>query len=166
MSAGLAGGTMKKLVIYYSFSGNTRNISKQIARALKASIAEIHTVKTYPDDYDVLLGLGKKEVETGYMPQIVPLSVDVSKYDTIIIGTPVWWSSFAPAVKKMLASNHWKGKKVYTFATYTETFGHTGGDFKKALRGANIAPLFPIKYDDKKLVTPIPEIREWLKTIQ
>lgn len=157
---------MKKLVIYYSFSGNTRNIAKQIARALKASIAEIHTVKAYPDDYDVLLGLGKREVESGYMPQIVPLTVDISKYDTIIIGTPIWWSSFAPAMKKFLASNSWKGKKVYTFATYTETIGHVGSDFKKALRGASLEAPFGIKYDEKKLVTPIPEIRSWLSKIQ
>lgn len=157
---------MKKLVIYYSFSGNTRNIAKQIARALRASIAEIRTVKTYPDDYDVLLGLGKREVETGYMPQILPLSVDISKYDTILIGTPIWWSSFAPAVKKMMSGNSWKGKKVYTFATYTETLGHVGGDFKKALRGAQVEPVFGIKYEDKKLATPIPEIKAWLSKIQ
>lgn len=157
---------MKKLVIYYSFGGNTRNIAKQIARALKASLAEIHTVKSYTDDYDVLLGLAKREVESGYMPQIAPLSVDVSKYDTIIIGTPIWWSSFAPAIKKFLASHSWKGKKVYTFVTYDETIGHVGSDFKKALRGANLEAPFGIKYEDKVLVTPIPEIRAWLSKIQ
>ncbi len=156
---------MKKLVIYYSFDGNTRSIAKQIARALKASIAELRTVKSYPDDYDVLLGLAKREVESGYMPQILPLSVDISKYDVIVLGTPIWWSSFTPAVKKLLASNTWKGKKVYPFATYNDSVGHVGSDFKKALRGADMAPVFGIKYDEKKIVTPIPEIRAWLSKI-
>jgi flavodoxin len=157
---------MKKLVVYYSCGGNTRAIAKRIAKALRASIAEIHTVKSYPDDYDVLLGLGKREVESGYMPQIVPLSVDISKYDTIILGTPVWWSTYTPAVKKFMKGVNWKGKKVFPFTTYTDWIGHVGGDFKKSLRGAEIAPVFNIKYDEKTLVTSVPEIREWLKQIQ
>ena len=156
---------MKKLVVYYSFSGNTRAIAKRIARALKADIAEIRTVKLYPDDYDVLMGLGKREVETGYMPQIVPLSVDVSKYDTVLLGTPVWWGTYAPALRKFFLSVSWKGKKVYPFATNDKSLGHITGDLKKAMRGAVISPVFSIKFDEKTLVTPLEELKTWLSQI-
>lgn len=157
---------MKKLVVYYTCGGNTRAIAKRIAKAMRANIAEIRTVKSYPDDYDVLLGLGKREVATGYMPQIVPLSADLSKYDEIILGTPVWWSSLAPAVKKFIKETNWKGKKVYPFTTYSDWPGHVGSDLKKALRGANVAPVFNIKYDEKTLVTSVSEIKQWLLQIQ
>lgn len=153
---------MKKLVVYYSFSGNTRAIAKRIARALKADIAEIRTVKLYPDDYDVLMGLGKREVETGYMPQIVPLSVDASKYDTIVLGTPIWWGTYAPALRKFLSSISWKGKKVYPFATNDKSLGHISSDLKKATRGAILNPVFSIKFDDKTLVTPLEDLKNWL----
>ena len=56
---------MKKLVVYYSIGGNTRAVAERIARTLHADIVEIRTVKEYPDDYDVLVGLGQKEVESG-----------------------------------------------------------------------------------------------------
>ena len=59
---------MKKLVVFYSLSGNTRAVARRIARSLRADLMEIRTVKTYPDDYDVLLSLGEKEVKAGYMP--------------------------------------------------------------------------------------------------
>ena len=58
---------MKKLVVFYSLSGNTRAVARRIARALRADLLEIRTVKTYPDDYDVLLSLGEKEVKSGYI---------------------------------------------------------------------------------------------------
>ena len=91
---------MKKLVVYYSLGGNTRAVAKRIAQSLRADLMEIRTIKTYPDDYDVLLSLGEKEVKSGYMPQIAPLTFDANTYDTVIIGTPVWWYTYAPAVKK------------------------------------------------------------------
>ncbi len=153
---------MKRLVVYYSFSGNTRAMAKRIARALRADIAEIRTIKTYPDDLDVLLGLAKREIESGYMPQIVPLSVDASKYDVIVLGTPIWWNSFAPAVKKFASSISWKGKTVYPFSTNDKGAGHAQSDFKKALRGATFAPLLNLKFDEKTLLTPLSEINEWL----
>lgn len=37
-----------------------------------------------------------------FMPEIRPLGADMSRYDTIILGTPVWWYTFAPAVKTFL----------------------------------------------------------------
>ena len=116
---------MKKLVVFYSLSGNTRAVARRIARSLRADLMEIRTVKTYPDDYDVLLSLGEKEVKAGYMPQIEALLFDANKYDTVILGTPVWWGTYAPAVKKFLSAIKWKGKKVYPFATNGGELGHT-----------------------------------------
>ena len=156
---------MKKLVVYYSIGGNTRAIAKKVAQALKADIAEIRTAKTYPDDHDVLVSLGKKEVESGYIPQILPLSVNVDAYDTIIIGTPVWWYSFAPAVKTFLSRQKWKGKKVYPFATFGGWLGHTPSDVRKAMRGAEVAPVLSVKFEVATQLTPDSEIKEWIAQI-
>ena len=70
---------MKKLVVYYSLSGNTRAVARRIARTLRADLMAIRTVKSYPDDYDVLLSLGQKEIKSGYMPQIEPLAFDANR---------------------------------------------------------------------------------------
>ena len=157
---------MKKLVVYYSFGGNTRATARKIARALDADIAEIRTTKTYPDDYDVLLGLAKREVETDCIPPIYALPVDAQAYDTIILGTPVWWYTYAPAVKTFIKSIHWSGKKVYPFTTNGSKVGHTPSDFRKSLRGATVAPVFSVRFKEKEQVTPEHELNAWIATIQ
>ena len=157
---------MKKLVVYYSFGGNTRAVARKIAKALDADIAEIRTTKTYPDDMDVLLGLAKREVETECIPPIYNLAVDAQAYDTIILGTPVWWYTYAPAVKTFMKSIKWSGKKVYLFATSGGKLGHTPSDFRKALRGANVAPIFNVIHKDKVQETPEYQLNAWISTIE
>lgn len=156
---------MKKLVVFYSLSGNTRAVARRIARSLRADLMEIRTVKTYPDDYDVLLSLGEKEVKAGYMPQIDALQYDANQYDTVILGTPVWWGTFAPAVKKFLSLVKWKGKKVYPFATHGGDLGHTPSDLRKAMRGAQTAPVLGIRFENGIQISPAEEIKAWLSTI-
>ena len=157
---------MKKLVVYYSLGGNTRALARKIAQILGADILEIKTVKTYPDDYDVLVGLGQREVATGYIPQLKPYRIDYSKYDAVLIGSPVWWSTFAPAIRSYMSANKWKGINVYPFATNEGTLGHTPSDFRKVLRGANVSPVLNVKFDGNKMVTPESDIREWLALIK
>ena len=157
---------MKKLVVYYSLGGNTKRIAMKVARALRADIIEIQTVKDYPDDYDVLLGLGKKEVESGYLPQIRPMEIDLSKYGAILIGTPVWWSSLAPALNKFASNYQWKDVNVFPFVTHDGSIGRAVGDFKKTLRGANIAPLLNVKFDEKEQITPDSAILDWLLEVE
>ena len=157
---------MKKLVVYYSFGGNTRAVARRIAKEIGADIAEIRTVKSYPDDYDVLVSLGKKEVESGYVPQLYPLPVNVAEYDTVVIGTPVWWYTFAPAVKTFLKSVNWTGKTVYPFATNGGWLGHTPSDFRKALRGAKVGEILSVKFNEKTMLTHESAIVAWAETVK
>ena len=157
---------MKILVAYYSFGGNTKAIAEKVARSLRADVIEIKTVKDYPDDYDVLLSLAEKEVASGYIPALQPVAIDWDKYDAILLGTPVWWSSFAPAMKKFLTSYQWKGRAVYPFVTHGGTVGHVVGDFKKGLRGAQVGPTLSVKFEDNTQVTPNLAIEEWVSLIK
>lgn len=159
---------MKCLVLYYSLGGNTESVAVEIAKKLNADILKIETVKEYPDDYDVLLGLGKREVETGYQPQLNPFRIDFSKYDKIVIGSPVWWFSFAPAIKSLLSliKDAIKGKSVYPFATHGGAPGHVGSDFKRALKNANeIGQLLTVKFSETEQITPNIAIFDWIKGV-
>ena len=157
---------MKTLVAYYSFGGNTKAIAEKVARSLRADVIEIKTVKDYPDDYDVLLSLAEKEVASGYIPALRPVEIDWDKYDAVLLGTPVWWSSFAPAMKKFLSSYKWKGRVVYPFVTHGGTIGHVIGDFKKGLRGAHVGPVLNVKFEENEQITPDLAIKEWLTMIK
>ena len=136
---------MKKILVYYSLGGNTRAVAKKIASKLKIKAVELKTLKAYPDDVDVLQSLAKKQTEIGVMPQIAPIKVDFSQYDAIVLGMPVWWRTFAPAVKTFLKSVDWKGKNLYPFATHEGKPGHIVSDLKKAVRGGMLCPMLGVR---------------------
>lgn len=157
---------MKTLVAYYSLGGNTKAVAERIARSLRSDVIEIKTVKEYPDDYDVLLSLGEKEVASGYIPALRPVEIDWEKYDAVLLGTPVWCSSFAPAMKKFMSNYKWKGRVVYPFITQSGSIGHVIGDFTKALRGAAIGPVLNVKFEENEQLTPDETIKDWISIIK
>ena len=108
---------MKKVIIYYSYRGNTKSIAEMIQKSTGADIARIETVVPYDGDYNSVVNQGQDEVNSGYCPKIKPLNIDLSKYDEVILGTPVWWYTFAPAMHTFLKENDLSGKTVYPFAT-------------------------------------------------
>ncbi len=106
------------LVVYYSWScGKTKRIAEKAAAALGADIAAIRTVAPYPDDYDATVDQGKREVDEGFEPDIEPLTKDVADYGVILVGTPTWWYTMAPAVRTWFARTDLAGKTVVPFMT-------------------------------------------------
>lgn len=157
---------MKAIVIYYSWGGNTKSIAEKIARELNCGTARIDTVVPYEGDYNSIVDQGADEVKRGYEPEIKPLGVDLSGYDTVILGTPVWWYTFAPAVKTFLSHNDLTGKKIYTFATNGGWIGHTLKDVKSACPGADVKPGIDIRFDDHTQRTSDKEVEKWIKNIK
>ena len=100
---------MKTLVVYYSQArGNTKLIAKMIQKAHNTDIAEIETVTPYTGSYEDIVNQGQEEVTNGFMPEIKPMTVDISDYENIVICTPTWWYTMAPAVKTFIAQNERK----------------------------------------------------------
>ena len=153
---------MKSIVIYYSYGGNTRKIAEEIQKKLGADVAEIETVKPYTGSYNDVVDQGQREVESGFMPEIKPFEVDLDVYDTVILGTPVWWYTFAPAMKTFLNNTDLSGKKVYPFATNGGWIGHTFKDFEKLCPGAKVEPGLNIRFQEDKQLTPEADIQRWL----
>ena len=108
---------MKSILIYYSYGGNTRHVAEKVVAEIGADLAEIETVKPYTGSYDHVVDQGQKEVNSGFQPKIGQINTDLSKYHTVILGTPVWWYTFAPAMNSFLHSVDLSEKSVYPFAT-------------------------------------------------
>ena len=85
----------KVLVVYFSATGTTRQVAKQIAKIADADIFEITPAKPYSSaDLDWTNKQSRSSVEMNNpkaRPEIIALSVDVSKYDYIFLGYPIWW---------------------------------------------------------------------------
>lgn len=157
---------MKSVILYYSYGGNTRRIAKTISRAIGADLAEIQPMQPYIGSYDQVVEQGQDEVDRGYMPAIQPMDVDLTAYDTVILGTPVWWYTFAPAMKTFLHQADLQGKHVYAFATNGGWIGHTFEDFAAACPGAHVHHGLNVRFEQDQQLTPDQEILTWAKAIR
>ena len=109
---------MKSLVVYYSMSGNCEMVAGKIAEYTGADVLRLEPVKAYPDSGFKKFFWGGKSAVMGDTPKLNPYEFDASKYETIIIGFPVWASRMAPPLKTFVADNleALKDKKISSFA--------------------------------------------------
>lgn len=157
---------MKPIIIYYSYSGNTRRVAAEIGRVLGADLAELQTAQPYTGSYDDVVDQGQREVNSGFLPQLQPLDADLDQYDTIILGTPVWWYTFAPAINSFLHSADLSGKTVYPFATNGGWLGHTFQDLARVCSGAKIRQGLNVRFHESRQLTPAGDIQRWARGIR
>ena len=160
----------KMLVVYYSWSnGNTKRIAEQLAAATNADIARIDTAQPYSGSHEEVVEQGQREVEACCMPQIKPLSVSIADYDVIVIGTPTWWYTMAPAVLTFLHQQDFTGKTVIPFMTNGGWPGHVIKDMEAECKGAKFAHEMKIQFDSTggdRLETPERVITKWVADVK
>ena len=101
---------MKSLILYYSYRGNTQRIAERIHSAIGGDIARIDTVVPYTGSYDDVVAQGEREVKQGFLPELKAMDIDLDRYDTIVLGTPVWWYTCAPATRAFLTAHEDRGR--------------------------------------------------------
>lgn len=79
---------------------------------------------------------------------------------------PVWWYTFAPAVKTFFAEHNLSWKTVYPFITNGGWIGHTVKDIVEACPDAAVKRAINIKFDESDLSTSISEIENWIDKIK
>ena len=118
---------MSTLVVFFSLDGNTRFIAGQIAEAIGADLVSLSTRKSYPTKCFRKYFYGGKDVLFKEKPALSNGPIDWERYDTIIIGSPVWAGSYAPPVGTFLSEYPIIGKRFAVFAC------HGGGGAEKCL---------------------------------
>jgi flavodoxin len=108
----------KILIAYYSWGGNTAAVAKQIQTLTGGDIFEIQPVTPYSKDYTACLELARKEIQSGYQPEIVATVKDIDKYDIVFVGSPNWCSTIAPPVATFLSKHDLAGKTVVPFCSH------------------------------------------------
>lgn len=111
----------KKLVAYFSASGITEKVAKQIAELAKADIYEIKPKVPYTEaDLDWMDKSSRSSMEMknlSFRPEMADNNIDISAYDTIYLGFPIWWYIAPTIVNTFLEKHDFSGKKIVLFAT-------------------------------------------------
>lgn len=161
---------MSKLIVYFSYTQNTKKIAYKVKEKLNCDIVEIKTVVPYSEDYDTVVNDKKNSETSNYLPEIQKMDIDLSKYDTIIICFPVWWYRPSPAIRTFLNDNDLSGKKVIPLATNAGWLGKSFEEIKKLCPNSKVEEGFNIVYDSgdyrkRELITSLEEIDKWIDKI-
>ena len=140
----------KILIVYFSRTGenynvgnvevgNTAIMASYMKEYLNADSFEIVPVKKYPDSYDECLKVATKEKEEDARPAIESKLDDISKYDTIFIGYPIWWGEIPQIVYTFMEEYDLSGKTIIPFNTH-EGSGDAGtyNTIKNKLTKSNV----------------------------
>ena len=127
----------KTLIVYFSLTGHTKDIAQQIQSLTNGTLYEIkpkEEIKTGPSLYLT----SKKQISSGDYPEIVKDFPNVEEYDTIFVGSPIWWYTAAPVVLEFLKEFDFQNKNVVPFSTQGSNYGTYFEDFKAKAKNANI----------------------------
>ena len=169
----------KSLVVYFSLAGdqynvgvisegNTAIVAKMIAAETGADLFEIVPTRAYTTtSYNTLISEAKDEQQKKARPAL-KADTDISAYDTIYIGYPIWWGDLPMPVYTFLEAHDWSGKTIVPFCTH-EGSGSAGtdGKIKRVCNGATVKS--PLAVQGKTAQTnraaAKKAVQEWLKKI-
>ena len=164
----------KTLVVFFSHAGdnyavgnievgNTKIFADYISELTGADQFEIVTHKYDGMAYTPLINLAQEEANNGELPEYEG-DVDLSQYDTVFIGGPVWWGTY-PQVMFTFFKKHegdLQGKTVIPFTTHEGSgLANCVEDVKAAFTGANVTKGFSIYGHDVR--TGKAKVEKWLK---
>ncbi len=156
---------LKTLVAYLTRSGNTRVIAETLHRKLNADLFEIRPARPYPADYQEHVAQATRERDTGYEPPLATKVDDITRYDEVFLGFPVWGETAPPPIRSFLKAHDLSGKTLRPFITHG---GYGVGESLSVLLNhaphAQIEKAFALEADQERRT--LNQINGWLSRIQ
>ena len=165
----------KSIVIFFSHAGdnysvgnievgNTKIVADYITEITGADQFEIITHKYDGMAYTPLINLAKEEANKGELPPYEGTAPDLSQYDTVYIGGPVWWGTYPQVMFTLFKDINLDGKTVIPFTTHEGSgLASCARDVKKAFPKAKVTGEFSIYGHEVR--TGRAKVEKWLKSL-
>ena len=165
----------KSIVIFFSHAGdnysvgnievgNTKIVADYITEIKGADQYEIVTHKYDGMAYMPLIELAKEEANKGELPPYEGTAPDLSQYDTVFIGGPVWWGTYPQVMFTLFKDINLDGKTVIPFTTHEGSgLASCASDVKKAFPKAKVTGEFSIYGHEVR--TGKAKVEKWLKSL-
>jgi len=163
----------KSIVIFFSHAGdnysvgnvkvgNTKIVADYISEIAGAEQFEIVTHKYDGMAYTPLTRLAQEEAGKGELPPYEGPAPDLSQYDTVFIGGPVWWGTYPQVMFTLFKDINLDGKTVYPFTTHEGSgLANCVSDVKKTFPKAKVQQGFAIYGHEVR--TGKAKVEKWLK---
>lgn len=167
--------TMNKIVIFFSHAGdnysvgnievgNTKIVADYISELTGADQYEIVIHKYDGMAYMPLIDLAKKEAEAGELPPYEGEAPDLSQYDTVFIGGPVWWGTYPQVMFTLFKDINLDGKTVIPFTTHEGSgLANCVDDVKKAFPKAKVTAGWSINGHEVR--SGKAKVEKWIKSL-
>ena len=150
-------GNGKTLIVYFSWSSNTEKMANTIKEQTDGELLELIPVTAYPTDYTACTEIALAERDNNSRPAIQNLPVSIEKYDTILIGFPIWWHTAPMIVGTFLESYDLTGIDVYPFTQSAsmdrEQFNNSMEFVRSCAKGATVHDGLFARYSDSNSIT-------------
>lgn len=145
-----------------NFKGNTEYIADLIRKETKADMFEIVPQNAYADTYNQMVDRAEKEQERDERPAIKNKINNISQYDTIYVGYPIWWSDMPQIMYTFFDTYDLKGKNIIPFCTHAGSgLSGTVGRIKKLEPEATVYKGLAVYRTD--VTGSDKKVKSWLK---
>lgn len=155
----------KVLLVYFTRTGNTRELANQVHKMVGGDVFEIQVNNAYSGSYNETTQRAKQEKETGFRPTLQSKVANMKEYDIIFFGVPVWWGSLPMPVVTFLESYDLSGKTIIPFCTHGG-----GGQAQTFVEMAKYAPqatvLEGLSISGSSAQTAQSDVDRWLRKIK
>ena len=126
------------VVIDGKMLGNTEYVATLISERTNSDLFRLEPVEAYPTNHQDLLRRAQEEMQNDVKPELKE-NIDVSNYDVIFIGYPIWNADLPPIINTFLENNDFSGKTVIPFCTHGgSVLSRTPQTIKNKLNNATV----------------------------
>ena len=143
--------------------GNTEMIVNYLKQVTNITSFKINPETDYPTNYQQMVTLAQNEKSSNARPSIKDPLTDISKYDTILLGYPIWHGDLPNIVMTQLEMLDFEGKTIYPFNTHEGSgLGRSISDIKNSAPKADVKDGFALRGTDARKEDSHESIRNWL----
>ena len=143
--------------------GNTEMIVNYLKQVTNITSFKINPETDYPTNYQEMVTLAQNEKSSNARPSIKDPLTDINKYDTILLGYPIWHGDLPNIVMTQLEMLDFEGKTIYPFNTHEGSgLGRSISDIKNSAPKADVKDGFALRGTDARKEDSHESIRNWL----
>ena len=153
----------KTLIVCSSYTGNTKVACEAIQKSLGATVLELKDVKNPPENLKM-----EKDAKPKWVldTEIEPKSADLASSDCIVLGSPIWMATIAPAMRKFIELNRFDGKKVILLTTTNASLNEEQRQKIKSLvtaKGGKVVGYYEILAQEKVQEKKVEKTKEQIQ---
>ena len=152
---------MEHVIIYYSYSNNTKKLVERIASLIETDVIEITPRTPYSENYQDVVDLGNDDKTKMIHPELSKTTFALEKYKKVLLCSPTWWDDIAPCMYSFLDNNDLNGKQVALLTT------HGGFACKNGKQSVSqYCPLtmkIDVSFDETIMETPFEEVEDFVR---